>query len=129
MKKPWRKNGFTLLEVMAALSILAVALVSILQASGQGLKLTEASRFNSRAVFLARQVLANAQADTTLAEGILRGGFEEPMEDMAWERQVSPLSEAASTGIYRVVVRVYPAGGSVTQGVDLTGFILRGAAQ
>jgi len=53
-----RTNGFTLLEVMIAISILAIALTVLLGNQGQSLRLAEESRFAFTASLLMREKLA-----------------------------------------------------------------------
>ncbi|MBW2140762.1 MAG: prepilin-type N-terminal cleavage/methylation domain-containing protein [Deltaproteobacteria bacterium] len=71
--RPPRK-GFTLLEIMIALAFIGVALVAVIQAQGQGLKLTDQVRFTSRTVFLARELMAEAQTLPGLTDGVGTAG-------------------------------------------------------
>ena len=56
-----RHNGFTLLEVMVAISILAIALTVLLGNQGQSLRLAEESRFAFTASLLIKEKYANFQ--------------------------------------------------------------------
>lgn len=117
------RAGFTLLEVMIALAFIAIALVSILEAEGGGIRLTDQARLTTRSVFLARQVMAEGQAKTSFSPEVEKGRFGEPLNDLAWERQVSP--NAWVPGLYKIVVRVYPADRPASEGVTLEGFDYR----
>ena len=55
------KNGFTLLEVMIAISILAIALTVLLGNQSQSLRLAEESRFAFTASLLIKEKLADFQ--------------------------------------------------------------------
>lgn len=55
------KNGFTLLEVMIAISILAIALTALLGNQSQSLRLAEESRFAFTASLLIKEKLADFQ--------------------------------------------------------------------
>ncbi len=56
-----RHNGFTLLEVMVAISILAIALTVLLGNQGQSLRLAEESRFAFTASLLIKEKFADFQ--------------------------------------------------------------------
>ncbi len=56
-----RHNGFTLLEVMVAISILAIALTVLLGNQGQSLRLAEESRFAFTASLLIKEKYADFQ--------------------------------------------------------------------
>ncbi|MBW2059938.1 MAG: prepilin-type N-terminal cleavage/methylation domain-containing protein [Deltaproteobacteria bacterium] len=118
-----RCKGFTLLEIMIALAFIAVALVTVIQAQGQGVKLTEQVRFTSRTVFLARQVMAEAQARADLTEGVERGTFDEPLNDLAWERSVVPLP--ILQGLYKIVIRIHHTGSPAHEGLVLEGIVYK----
>ncbi|MBW2090986.1 MAG: prepilin-type N-terminal cleavage/methylation domain-containing protein [Deltaproteobacteria bacterium] len=119
------RKGFTLLEVMIALAFIGVALVAVVQTQGQGLKLTEEVRFTSRAVFLARELLTEAQVQTGLTEGLEKGQFDEPLNYLAWEREVIPLT--ILSGLYKIVIRVHRIDESAKDGLTLEGFVYKGS--
>ncbi|MCA9773979.1 MAG: prepilin-type N-terminal cleavage/methylation domain-containing protein, partial [Myxococcales bacterium] len=49
------REGFSLLEVMVAVAVLAVALVALLQAQGRSLRISSDIQLKSQAVLLARE--------------------------------------------------------------------------
>ncbi len=118
-----RQKGFTLLEIMIALAFIAVALVAVVHAQGQGLKLTDQVRFTSRSVFLARGLMTKAQLQTGLTEGLEKGRFEEPLNYLAWEREIVPVS--LFRGLYKIVIRVHRADEPAASGLVLEGFAYR----
>ena len=86
-------RGFTLLEVLVALTILAVAIVACMQLSSQGLRLLHLSDDYQQAVILADRV---ARAADVVAEGVdagQEGRFQ-------WERRVRlvPVPEELTPG-------------------------------
>lgn len=87
--------GFTLLEVLVAMAILAVAITTMLQLSAQSLRLLGLSGEHQRAVLLADRVTRESQPE---AEGV-ESGQEGPY---AWERRVSlvalPEEQSPPTG-------------------------------
>lgn len=77
-----RGKGFTLIEVMVALAIMSLAIVTIIQLFAQGLRLLKAGGDHQRAVIMADQKLREIASFT---EGI-EEGEEEPFR---WERRVT----------------------------------------
>ena len=55
-------RGFTLLEVMIAVAIIAIALMAVLGSQSQGLSLAGESRFNRTATLLAQGKMAEIEA-------------------------------------------------------------------
>jgi general secretion pathway protein I len=66
------ERGFTLVEVLVALLILAIAAVAVLQLFGGGLRLARASGDHLDAVLLAESKMTEVE-DETLAEGVTEG--------------------------------------------------------
>ena len=85
--------GFTLLEVMVAVAIIAISFVSLLGAQSQSISLAAISRFETTASMLARQKLAELQTEsfTELSSG--EGDFEEDFADFHWQAEVSEWTE------------------------------------
>jgi len=73
-------GGFTLLEVLVALVILSVAVVTLIQLASQGLRLLRLSGEHQEAVMLADRLVRAGDAST---EGV-QSGQEGPFQ---WERQ------------------------------------------
>lgn len=83
-----RQAGFTLLEVLVALAILSVAVVTFLQLFAQGLRLLKVAGDYQQAVLLADQKAREVQS--------VREGIETGQEgEFAWERRatVVPVAE------------------------------------
>jgi type II secretion system protein I len=66
------ERGFTLVEVLVALLILAIAAVAVLQLFGGGLRLARASGDHLDAVLLAESKMAEIEGET-LTEGVTEG--------------------------------------------------------
>jgi prepilin-type N-terminal cleavage/methylation domain-containing protein len=75
-------SGFTLLEVLVALTIVAVAIVSLIELSAQGMRLLKLSGDHQRAVEIADRIAR----DTAPSEEGLDTGEE---GQFAWERRIS----------------------------------------
>jgi general secretion pathway protein I len=86
-------RGFTLLEVLVALTILALAIVSLMQLSSQGLRLLRLSDDYQQAVQVADRVARAVDAPREGAEQGREGAFE-------WERRVTlvPVPEELTPG-------------------------------
>ena len=86
-------RGFTLLEVLVALTILAVAIVACMQLSSQGLRLLHLSDDYQQAVIVADRVARAADVVAEGADAGQEGRFQ-------WERRVSlvPVPEELTPG-------------------------------
>jgi type II secretion system protein I len=107
-------RGFTLLEVLVALTILGVAVVALMQLSSQGLRLLHLSDDYQQAVIVADRV---ARATDALAEGVdasQEGRFQ-------WERRVAlvPVPEELTPGA-GPQLRLYAVSVGVRWGRDRT---------
>ena len=109
-----RRRGFTLLEVLVALAILSLAVVSMIQLFSQGLRLLKVSGDYQQAVLLADQKAREVET--------VREGFETGREgDFEWERRATVTAvpeELTVSGtnpirLFRVTVQVRWGGRSV----------------
>jgi general secretion pathway protein I len=84
--------GFTLLEVIVALSIIAIALTTLLVSQAQSLSLAGEAKFSTTAVLLAQHKMA--ELETTEADDLVAdsGDFGEDFPDYFWETQINPVS-------------------------------------
>ncbi|MBI2152710.1 MAG: prepilin-type N-terminal cleavage/methylation domain-containing protein [Candidatus Rokubacteria bacterium] len=102
-----RRRGFTLLEVLVALAILSLAVVTVIQLFGQGLRLLKVSGDYQQAVLLADQKAREVETVREGTEAGQEGNFE-------WERRatVMPVPEelnvvgARPVRLFRVTVQV-----------------------
>lgn len=115
-------RGFTLLEVLIAVAILGVAVVSLLGLQARNIGLIARAQDLSIAGSLASQLVAAARVDPLIAEGVSRGTFsDEPSEvdgvnvfpagtgaeRFGWSREVLP---TALPHLLQVRVKVYVHG-------------------
>ncbi len=77
-----REAGFTLIEVLVALTILAVAVVTLIQLSSQSLRLVKTSGDYQQAVLLADRIAT----ETRPSDEAVDTGQEGPYQ---WERRIS----------------------------------------
>ena len=75
--------GFTLLEVMVAVAILAISLTALFGAQSSGVSLAAETRFNTQAPLLAEMKLAELQVAKELFSQ--DGDFGDDFPDFTWE--------------------------------------------
>lgn len=99
---PWDSGrsaaaGFTLLEVMVAVAIIAMALVAALGSQSQSVSLATEAKFSTTAAFLAQQAMAQLEAADPDDLSSDSGDFGEHFPGYRWEAEVSdvPLTEEA----------------------------------
>jgi general secretion pathway protein I len=115
-------QGFTLLETLVALAIVAIALVSALRAMGATAQSTAALREHTLASWVAQNRLAMHRATAAWpAIGEYRGEAEQARVKMRWEEKVSGTPNAL---FRRIDVRVLDARGERTL-ATLSGFAVR----
>jgi general secretion pathway protein I len=83
------KKGFTLLEVMIAMTILAIALVALSRSQSQSLAVTGGSREETTLCLLAQSKMAEMESGTALSTSSDKGDFGTDFPDIAWESRVS----------------------------------------
>ena len=111
MKYCWRKSkakGLTLLEVLVAVAILAIAMVAILKANVQNLDGLTKSRETTTASLLAASKLAEIEAAGVANWGESQGDFGEDYPEYTW--QVETTSTEVE-GLERIAVIVQRSGG------------------
>lgn len=117
-------SGFTLLEVMVALAIVAIALVSLLGLSTKTLTVNERVQHITRATLLAQQRLAEIETGVPLREGDeeLRGGFPPPFDAYRW--RVS-YEETPLPSVRQVNVVVAWGAEEKNEAVEIASFLFR----
>lgn len=79
------KKGFTLMEVMVAMAILAIALVSIFQLQSQSISMATDSRFLTTAALLAQSKMVEVETQSTLSNKTESGDFGPDYPQYAWQ--------------------------------------------
>ncbi|MFH2092693.1 MAG: prepilin-type N-terminal cleavage/methylation domain-containing protein [Pseudomonadota bacterium] len=81
-------EGFTLIEVMVSMTIIAIVMVSLFRMQSGAIDLAGADRFQNITVFLAKKKLA--QIEPVFGEKTEETGrFEEPNSDYQWSYMVT----------------------------------------
>lgn len=87
-----KQTGFTLLEVMVSLSIIAIVLVSLLISQSQSVSLQDESKFNTTAAMLAQYKLSEFElkkADDLISDS---GEFGDDFPNYFWKVNVQDVS-------------------------------------
>jgi general secretion pathway protein I len=84
----WHQDAFTFLEVMIALSIIAIVLVSVYRLQSQTILMSLRSRFDTIAPLLAQQKLSEIEMDPHGAKSDA-GSFEDSFPGYQWRVSVA----------------------------------------
>jgi general secretion pathway protein I len=87
-------RGFTLIEVLVALTVLSLALAIIFAGVSQNLRSRRAALHYQQAMLLAESKLASIGLETPLQEGELAGAFS---DQFRWRTLVTPYHEEGRT--------------------------------
>lgn len=88
-----RRGGFTLLEVMIAMAILAITLVTVYQSQSQSISMVSSSRFLTTASLLAQARMAEIDAADPRGLVSASGDFGEEFSGYAWQVEVGEVKE------------------------------------
>ena len=83
------RKGFTLLEVMMAMAILAITLVAVFQSQSQSISMATEVRFLTTASLLAQGKMAEIDKMEPREIISTSGDFEEEFADYAWRVEVT----------------------------------------
>jgi general secretion pathway protein I len=87
MKK--KRDGFTLLEVMVAVALLAIALTAVLGSQSQSVSLASEAKFNTTAALLAQSKVAEVEVEDVEDLTSDSGDFGEDFPGYTWQMTVS----------------------------------------
>ncbi|MFP6662936.1 MAG: type II secretion system minor pseudopilin GspI [Deltaproteobacteria bacterium] len=125
MVRRFSQRGFTLLEVMVALAVIATAFTALLSLHVENLRTLGREEAYSRALLLAETLAAESQLEGWPDLGTSKGDFEAATPGEAkgfvWQREVS---EWILPGTREVRIRVTPSFGEEAA-VELTVFVSR----
>lgn len=118
-----RESGFTLLEVLVAFTIAALALTGLFQSSRTGLNNAAIAARTLDATALAQSLLAAAQRGEPFAPGTQSGTGS---GDFSWRTSVTPAGSRPDANLYRIDISVEWPGGAHRRSVTLTGYRIAG---
>ncbi len=106
-----RSHGFTLLEVMVATAIIAMALVAALGSQSQSVSLASEAKFATTVAFLAQRKMAEVEAQKPADLTSDSGDFGEDFPGYRWESQIRDVSleglEDVSKYLKKIALTVY----------------------
>lgn len=120
-----RGRGFTLVEVLVALAIIAVALMAALRAAGQGTLTVGELRSRLLAGWVAENILAEQRAlGAWPSPGTYRGTAKQGNMDFTWRTDIT---ETANPSFRRANISVFAPAGESHSLAHLTGYLARPA--
>jgi general secretion pathway protein I len=128
-----RRNGFTLLEVLVATLLMAIAITGLLSSLRGSLSNANRQTETERGIALARRQMEELLARRVLPKGALEGRFEPATTggvEAGWTAQVQLFDWAGAPGsppggvrlLERVRLQVWWMEGSARRHLDLTGY-------
>jgi len=121
-KRP-KATGFSLLEVLIALGLMAIALLGIFHLQGQNLDLQHEGQFMTLATQLVRHRMAQIQSRATLDEGTDGGDFGEDFPGFAYREEIEAVPETAH--LLRVRVSVFFEADKGKEGLQVETYVYR----
>jgi general secretion pathway protein I len=94
-----RHAGFTLLEVMFALAVIAATLVVVLGSQSQSLSLATETKFTTTAIFLAQHKMAQIEAGNHGDLSGDSGDFGEDFPGYRWELEINDAPDIEPEGV------------------------------
>lgn len=111
------KKAFTLIETLAALAVVSIALIALIQLHLVNLKLTRRSITLNQAWVIADNLINTALTENPLKTGISNGSITLKNNQFNWQRRVVPLPK--SSGISNLPIREIQVGVSWQTGDHL----------
>lgn len=115
------RGGFTLLEVLVSMAILATAFAAVLRLHSDSMDMVIASRIHTKALELAQYKMTEVELSGVQNVTMLSGDFADQAPDYRWELQIEPAAMAPWSKVTVVVAnRNLKRGGRV----HLTSYLL-----
>ena len=122
--KPLKQQAFTLLEIMVALAIIGIAMVSLLSLGNRSIGVHDRLQHLTQATLLAQQKMSESELEAR-HKGVAQladntGEFAEPFSDYRWHIAISSTPLPA---VQMVTVTVLWGDADRNEGVDVTSFL------
>ena len=102
LRKKRRDEGFTLLEIVIALGLIAVALLAVFHLQAQNLDIQSEAQFMTIAKCLIQDRISQIECRETLSEGKSSGEVGEDFPDFTYEEEISAVPEQENVFKVRV---------------------------
>jgi general secretion pathway protein I len=99
MRKNFANKGFTLLEVMIAVALIAIALTTLLGSQSQSVSFANSAKFETTAALLAQSKMSEMILQGPDAISSESGDFGDDYPGYAWDATVSDISIEGVTSI------------------------------
>ena len=100
------EKGFTLLEVMIAMAILATVLVTVFHSQSQSIAMANESRALTTLALLAQSRMAEIEGRQDLSTGQTTGNFGDDFPDYTWTVNISQPQGPGSSTLRKIEVTV-----------------------
>ena len=93
MNKKGKDHGFTLLEIVICLGLIALVLVAVFHLQAQNLDLQSEAQFMTTATWLLQERLSQIQSVEEIEEGTNSGDFGKDYPDYTYKQEVSEVPD------------------------------------
>jgi general secretion pathway protein I len=100
------RQGFTLLEVMIAMAILAIVLVTVFHSQSQSIAMANESRAMTTLALLAQSRMAEVEGQQNLSTGQKNGKFGDDFPDYSWTASITQLQGPGSSYLRKIEITV-----------------------
>ena len=104
LNRKGKDHGFTLLEIIICLGLIALVLVAVFHLQAQNLDLQSEAQFMTTATCLLQERLSQIQAQEKIEEGTNSGDFGKDYPDYVYKQEVSEVPDTET--LYKVKVAV-----------------------
>jgi general secretion pathway protein I len=104
LRREKRNEGFTLLEIVIALGLIAVALLAVFHLQAQNLDLQSEAQFMTLARCLVQDRISQILCRESLAEGTDTGDMGEDFPDFTYQEEISEVPDVEN--LYKVKVGI-----------------------
>jgi general secretion pathway protein I len=105
-KRAASRKGFTLLEVMIAMAILATVLVTVFHSQSQSIAMANESRALTTLALLSQSRMAEIEGRQDLSTGQTTGNFGDEFPDYTWTVNISQPQGPGSSTLRKIEVTV-----------------------
>ena len=105
-KRAASRQGFTLLEVMIAMAILAIVLVTVFHSQSQSIAMANESRAMTTLALLAQSRMAEVEGQQNLSTGQTSGKFGDDFPDYTWTAGITQPQGPGSSYLRKIEITV-----------------------